>query len=98
MTLWNKLDKFPILFQPLSCLAHHDTTHDVLEFMNKLTPMCKFVFKTLYSKADPGKLQKEIEDFLMSMEQRGVLTCLGVRKTSSSVDTCLPPDKHQLLL
>ena len=38
LTLWNKLDRFPVLFQPLVCLAKHDETEEVCEMLSKLTP------------------------------------------------------------
>lgn len=47
LTLWNKLDRFPVLFQPLTCLAHHDETEEVVEMLSKLTPQLKYVFQEL---------------------------------------------------
>ena len=47
LTLWNKLDRFPVLFQPLVCLAKHDETEEVCEMLSKLTPQLKYVFREL---------------------------------------------------
>ena len=41
---------------------------------------------------------QELTDFLIALQPRGILTCLGVRRTSSSVDEELPPEKNQLIL
>ena len=45
-----------------------------------------------------GRLRKELTDFFVALQPRGILTCLGVRRTSSSVDEELPPEKNQLIL
>ena len=70
--------------------------------MSKLTVQLKYVFKELegvnVAEASPRALQKELADFFVALQPRGVLTCLGVRKTLSSVDSELPPEKDQLLL
>jgi len=44
----------------------------------------------------PRKLLKDITDFLCSLEPRGFLACLGVRKTIGSQDSVLPPDLWEL--
>ena len=123
-TLWNKLDRFPVLFQPLACLAQHDETEIVVEMLTKLTPQLKYVFRELEqienncgpnaSSPDPSSstsrpttndenhspraLLKELTDFLVALQPRGILTCLGVRRTNSSTDEQLPPDKNQIIL
>ena len=109
LTLWNKLDRFPVLFQPLACLSHHDETEEVVEMLGKLTPQLKYVFRELENCDDeldsnnPQSaavllLQKELRDFFVAMQPRGILTLLGVRRTNSSIDEELPPEKNQLIL
>ena len=70
--------------------------------LSKLTPQLKYIFKELKrteeENASPRMLQKELTDFLVTIGTRGILTCLGVRKTSSSVDYELLPDRQQLIL
>ena len=46
----------------------------------------------------PRSLHKELTDFLAALQPRGILTCLGIRRTSSSIDEELPPEKNQLIL
>ena len=41
---------------------------------------------------------QELTDFLIALQPRGILTCLGARRTNSSVDEELPPEKNQLIL
>ena len=112
LTLWNKLDRFPVLFQPLACLAQHDETEEVVEMLSKLTPQLKYVFHELAKCEDEHNagglydnntlmklsLKKEVTDFLVALQPRGILTCLGVRRTNSSIDEELPPEKNQLIL
>ena len=43
-------------------------------------------------------LKGELTDFFVNIQARGILTCLGVRKTESSVDHELPPDRPQIIL
>ena len=43
-------------------------------------------------------LQKELADFFISINVRGILTCLGIRRTNSSVDQELPPERQQLMV
>ena len=110
--MWNKLDRFPVLFQPLTCLAHHDETEEVVEMLSKLTPQLKYVFHELenctnqeqFGSLDelqsPSRicLKRELTDFFVALQPRGILTCLGVRRTNSSIDEELPPEKNQLIL
>ena len=103
LTLWMQLDKFPIQFHPLACLHHHDETHEVLEMLTKLTTQLKYVFRELNSGRDGGShspraLQKELADFFYMIQPRGIATCLGLRKTPSSIDEELPPIMNQLIL
>ena len=104
LTLWNKLDRFPVLFQPLACLAHHDETDEVCEMLSKLTPQLKYVFRELeyYKQSEgsgsPRQLTKELTDFFVVLQPRGILTMLGCRRTSSSIDEVLPPEKNQMIL
>lgn len=110
LTLWNKLERFPVLFQPLACLAIHDETEEVCEMLSKLTPQLKYVFRELErcksedaigpdaQSRSPRNLLKELTDFMVALQPRGILTCLGVRKTNSSIDEELPPEKNQLIL
>ena len=107
LTLWNKLERFPVLFQPLACLAQHDETEEVVEQLSKLTPQLKYVFRELdiYNEQElqgvlssPRQLIKELTDFFVHLQPRGVLTCLGVRRTNASVDEQLLPDRNQLIL
>ena len=46
----------------------------------------------------PRGFMQELTDFMLALQPRGILTCLGVRQTSSSVDEELPPEKNQLIL
>ena len=102
MVLWYKLDRFPVLFQPLPCLSHHDLTSEVTEMLSKLTPQLQYIFKELERMKEDGSsprmLQKELADFFISIGVRGILTCLGIRKTNSSVDLELPPERQQLMV
>ena len=43
-------------------------------------------------------LKRELTDFFVALQPRGILTCLGVRRTNSSIDEELPPEKNQLIL
>ncbi len=38
------MSKFPILFTKFPCLQHHDLTEEVIEKLNKLTPMIDDIF------------------------------------------------------
>ena len=44
----------------------------------------------------PRVMQKYLTEFLCSIEPKGFLTCLGMRRTIGSVDTILPPDRKDL--
>lgn len=44
----------------------------------------------------PRVLQKLICDFLVSIEPKGFLSCLGIRRTLGSNENCLPPDRSDL--
>ena len=113
LCLWNKLERFPVLFQPLACLAQHDETEIVVEMLTKLTPQVKYVFRELercshssgspdpsnnLEGCSPRSLLKELTELIVALQPRGILTCLGVRRTNSSVDEQLPPEKNQLIL
>ena len=102
MVLWHKLERFPVQFQPLPCLNHHDLTSEVTEMLCKLTPQLQYIFKELErmkeDNSSPRMLQKELADFFISIGVRGILTCLGIRKTNSSVDLELPPERQQLMV
>ena len=64
----------------------------------KLTPQLQYIFKELErmkeDNSSPRMLQKELADFFISIGVRGILTCLGIRKTNSSVDLELPPERQ----
>jgi len=66
-----------------------------------MTENVNHVFKELEKcvseNRSPRQLQKEFADLLQLMGARGFLTCLGIRKTVSSQDIELPPDKQQML-
>ena len=68
----------------------------------KLTPQLQYIFKELErmkeDNSSPRMLQKELADFFISIGVRGILTCLGIRKTNSSVDLELPPERQQLMV
>ena len=78
--LWNRLDRFPVLYQPLACLAQHDETEEVVEMLSKLTPQLKYVFRELERcegeelDSSPRSLQKELVDFFVALQPRGILT------------------------
>lgn len=60
--------------------------------LSKLTTQLKYVFRELSSEQrSPRALQKELVDFFYMIQPRGILTCLGVRKTASTVEEALPP-------
>ena len=44
----------------------------------------------------PRVLQKLVCDFLVSIEPKGFLCCLGIRRTIGSYENCLPPDRRDL--
>ena len=48
------------------------------------------------SQKSPRALQKEICEFLCSLQPSGFLTCLGVRRTVGSQDTVLPPERAEI--
>ena len=96
------MDRFPVLFQPLACLAQHDTTEEVCEMLTKLTTQLQYVFRELEIAEDdlnmsPNLLIKELTDFFFALQPRGILTCLGVRRTNSSTDDELLPEKIHLI-
>lgn len=68
--------------------------------LSKLTPQLKYVFTELDSHSllnnedSTMRLRKELTDFFVALQPRGILTCLGVRRTSSSIDEELPPEKN----
>ena len=68
--------------------------------LSKLTPQLKYVFTELDSDSllnnedSTMRLRKELTDFFVALQPRGILTCLGVRRTSSSIDEELPPEKN----
>ena len=82
--------------------------------LSKLTPQLKYVFRELERidekvrhdtgaqgatlQDSPRSFMQELTDFLIALQPRGILTCLGVRRTNSSVDEELPPEKNQLIL
>lgn len=70
--------------------------------LTKLTTQLKYVFRELArvekDGGSPRMLQKELVDFFVALQPRGILTCLGVRHTNSSTDEELPPEKNQLIL
>ena len=79
--------------------------------LSKMTTQIKYVFRELERCNDsempsipgecegsPRSLQKELTDFFVALQPRGLLTCLGVRRTNSSIDEELPPEKNQLIL
>mmetsp|Transcript_41573 Transcript_41573/g.54745 ORF Transcript_41573/g.54745 Transcript_41573/m.54745 type:complete len:80 (+) Transcript_41573:451-690(+) len=78
--------------------------------LSKLTPQLKYVFRELERldgddregagggsaplQDSPRSFMQELTDFMVALQPRGILTCLGVRHTNSSVDTELPPEKN----
>lgn len=70
--------------------------------LTKLTTQLKYVFRELgrleRDAGSPRLLQKELVDFFVALQPRGILTCLGIRHTNSSIDEELPPEKNQMIL
>jgi len=96
LEIWKDESCFPIKFTPLE--GFKEETHQIIERMNKLTPDLEEIFVEL---ADCDKsefnfnessqnLVKCAKDFLLSIEPRGLLTCLGLRKTTGSQDFAFP--------
>ena len=92
------MSKFHILFNKFECLQHHDMTDQVIEMLNKLTPLVEAIFFELNQvNRSPRLLRRDLANFFVAIEPRGFLTCLGLRKTVASQDKELPPDKSMLI-
>lgn len=88
-------------FEELESLKDHDeSAFFIANSMNQLTPLVHQIMKELEmvesDNCSPRVLQKLICDFLVSIEPRGFLCCLGVRRTVGSYENCLPPDRRDL--
>ena len=80
LQLWGKRKQFPVQFHPLAGFT--DETAEFIEQLNKLTPLLADVLALV---AENGPcLFRDLKDFLMLLEMRGVMTCLGFRKTTGS--------------
>ena len=88
ISIWFQLQKFPIIFHKLDCLERHDETDQITEMLTKLTPQVMDVFDEIQKKQrgekSPRSLEREVTDFFGTLGPRGILTCLGIRKTLGS--------------
>ena len=100
MSLWLQVGSFPIKFEELEALKDHDETEHYVQSLNKLTPIIADIFQELTgvngSSKSPRALQKEICEFLCSLEPHGFLLFLGVRRTIGSSQDVLPPEREDL--
>jgi hypothetical protein len=66
----------------------------MIQNFDKLTSFLSDIFKELTGLSEnqksPRALQKDICEFLCLLEPRGLLSCLGIRKTVGSQDSILP--------
>jgi hypothetical protein len=96
MSLWHQYAKFPVKFLTLDGLQQHDQTNHFIQGLDKLTPLIMEIIGEVNGfndqKKSPRAIQKDICEFLCLLEQRGFLTCLGIRFTIGSYDSILPPD------
>lgn len=82
LILWLEAGQFPVAFKPLQVLFTETTAAEVAR-CSALTPL---VTQTL---SDMSKTR--VEELLITLGPRGLLTCLGVRETVGSVsDYSLP--------
>lgn len=101
LSIWNQLGRFPIKFCEFECLKEHDETDHNAQGFIKLTPLVNEIFKDLSqlnsgAQKSPRTLQKDICEFLCILEPKGFLMCLGVRRTSFSESSVLPPEREDL--
>lgn len=92
------MDRFPIQFYPVPCLQLHDETGEVVQTLNQLTYLVNDIFhEASQPSRSPRLLIKQLATFFLELKSRGLLTCLGLRKTVASQDSELPPDKAMLI-
>jgi hypothetical protein len=91
LQMWHEHGQFPITFLSSQQFGT-ETTDLAVEKCNTLT---HFVSDILTNVTEPQVLRL-LEQFLMMMGPRGLLTCLGVRQTQGSVEKFSLPSKAAL--
>lgn len=86
--LWSQIGTFPISFVNLTGFETEITSKDI----ESLSAFSNVVIDLVNRLNDPS-VHGIGENFVLRMGPRGVLTCLGVRRTQGSIDKCLPPSK-----
>ncbi|CAG9318974.1 unnamed protein product [Blepharisma stoltei] len=91
VALWSQIGTFPISFVNLTGFDTEITRKEI-ENLSTLSSLVVDLVSRLNDPAVPSLA----ENLLLRMGPRGVLTCLGVRRTQGSIDKCLPPSKSFL--
>lgn len=90
--LWAQAGYFPVSFSPVHGFETESTNKE-LDSLSQFTSIV-LDFVSRVSEANAVSLGESV---LLSLGVRGVLTCLGIRRTQGSVNSYLPPTREALV-